>query len=281
MPTAPVPAAQSFTTNDDRAPRGACDPQPSQMDLFAAARTRPWLAKSAFSVVDQGFTALTGFVVSFFLARWLSTEMYGAYAIAFAAYLFICGFHSAIILEPMSVYGTARHSSDLRRYFRAQIAVHAVLASALSAVAALIAGVVWLIAPQSLLANSIFGAALAIPLLLLLWVARRMCYVLQHPGTALFGSVGCLVTVFAGLYALRFLQWLTPFSAFLLTALGSLLGATLILARIARVQGGAARLTAALSSAHDAPMNWREILGENWSYGRWLCGTAILYPISG
>jgi len=280
MTTAPVPAAQSLADRAERSKRGS-GAQPAAAGLFTGVRLRLWLTKSAFSVVDQGFTALAGFSVSFLLARWLSPETYGAYAIAFAAYLFICGFHNAIVLEPMSVYGTARHSSDLRRYFRMQLQVHAVLASALSAIAVLLAAVVWLLAPRSPLAGAIFGSALALPLLLLLWVTRRMCYVLQRPRIALFGSVGCFVTVLAGLYVLRYLQRLTPFSAFMLTAGGSLLGAILILVRVARRHGGAGHPAGAFAPSVGAPVSWRATLRENWSYGRWLFGTAILYPVSG
>jgi hypothetical protein len=60
-------------------------------DFLAPGRLRALGVKSAWSLVDQGLTALTGFCVTFLLARWLAPERYGAYAIAFGGYLFVSG----------------------------------------------------------------------------------------------------------------------------------------------------------------------------------------------
>jgi len=74
-------------------------------DLLTAGGLRALGVKSSWSLIDQGLTALTGFCVTFLLARWLAPEIYGAYAIAFAGYLFVTGLHNVIVLEPMSVMG--------------------------------------------------------------------------------------------------------------------------------------------------------------------------------
>jgi O-antigen/teichoic acid export membrane protein len=241
--------------------------------FLTASKLLVWGGKSACSLIDQGLTALTGFSVSFLLARWLPPETYGAYAIAFAAYLFICGFHNVIVLEPMSILGPARHSTRLTGYFRAQIAVHAVLVGILSAVVAVAGAVVWGVAPRSPLLGAIVGSALALPFLLFLWLTRRMCYVLQRPLASILGSGSCLSSTLLGLYALRHLDQLTPFSAFLLVGGGSLLGSCLVLRQV----GGSNPRNP--SSA--APLAWRATLLENWSYGRWLVGSTILYSICG
>jgi O-antigen/teichoic acid export membrane protein len=233
---------------------------------------RVWCAKSAYSLVDQGLTSLTGFCVNFLLARWMPAEVYGAYAIAFAAYLFVCGFHNIIILEPMTVMGPARHATRLSSYFRAQIAVHAALVGALSAGVALAGFVAWRFLPHNPLGGAFLGSALALPFLLFLWLTRRICYVLQRPYAAILGSGSCLSFVFLGLYVLRQFDRLSPFSAFLLVGGGSLLGSSLILRQLSR---GA---SPANSPGH---VHWQSVLRENWSYGRWLAGTAILYPLSG
>src|SRR6202047_3367150 len=135
-------AARRFTIASD-GPAG---------DLFAPGRLRALGIKSAWSLVDQGLTALTGFCITFLLARWLAPEIYGAYAIAFAAYLFVSGLHNVVILEPMSVIGPSRHAGQLREYFRAQMVVHGVLTGVCSVVVVCFALVVWLVAPTSPLA---------------------------------------------------------------------------------------------------------------------------------
>jgi O-antigen/teichoic acid export membrane protein len=244
----------------------------AQNDLFTRGKLLMWGRKSACSLIDQGLTSLTGFCLSFFLARWLAPEVYGAYAIAFAASLFVCGFHNVIVLEPMSVLGPARHAAVLGRYFRAQMVVHTVLVGISAAVAALVSVVTWIVMSQSPLAGAILGSTLALPFLLLLWLARRMCYVLQRPAYAMAGSAACLSFVLIGLYALRYLERLTPFTAFLLAGGGSLLGSLLILRQI---RGQALRVQSA------ERVRWQSILRENWCYGRWLVGSTILYSISG
>jgi O-antigen/teichoic acid export membrane protein len=144
---------------------------------------------------------------------------------------------------------------------------------------AIVAGVTWILAPNSPLAGAILGSAIAVPFLLLLWLARRMCYVLQRPRSAILGSATSLTFVLFGLYAMRYFDRVTPFLAFLLTATGSLLGATLILIQIANLSSRP--VFGGPSMASCASATWRATLRENWSYGRWLFGNAILYPISG
>ena len=244
-------------------------------ESLTAGRLRRWTAKSLHSLADHGFTSLTNFSVSFLLARWMSAEVYGAYAIAFAGYLFVCGFHNVIVLEPLSVIGPARHAAHFQTYFRVQIVVHSVLVGIFSAVIVLAGLVVWRIEPQSPLVGAIFGSALALPFLLFLWLARRMCYVMRRPLSAVLGSGSCLSLVVLGLYALRYFGRVGPFPAFLLLGAGSLAGSLLVLREL-----GIGGLNTP-RAAWGAPLAWRSILLENWSYGRWLIGTAILYPISG
>jgi len=79
-----------------------------------AARIRRLGLKSAFSLVDQGLTAAVGFGVNLALARWLPARIYGAFAVAFAGYLFVGGFttsfcssRSASSAQPVMPTGSA------------------------------------------------------------------------------------------------------------------------------------------------------------------------------
>src|SRR5882724_1257597 len=139
-------------------------------DQIGAGRLRTLGVKSAWSLVDQGLTALMGFCVTFLLARWLPAEVYGAYAIAFAGYLFVSGLHNVIVLEPMSVMGPSRHAHRLREYLRAQVAVHGVLtvAGAVGVVGAALAA--RLVAPANPLAEAAAGIGLALPFSLFLFL---------------------------------------------------------------------------------------------------------------
>src|SRR5258706_8835603 len=150
-----------------------------------AARIRRLGLKSAFSLVDQGLTAAVGFRVTLALARWLPARIYGAFAVAFAGYLFVGGFHNVLLLEPLSVLGPARHAHRLGAYFRAQIAAHVVLVRILAVLVVLAGLAVMQLSPANPLGPALARRGLALPFLLLLSPARRLSYVLHRPSTSL------------------------------------------------------------------------------------------------
>lgn len=239
--------------------------------LVASQDVRTWGMRSAASLVDQAFTSGVGLVASILLARWMSTADYGAFSVAFAAYLFLTVFHNALLLEPTSVIGPARHPHELLPYFRAQLRVHGVLVWPLTGIALIAAAILWRIVPASPLPGALAGGGLALPILLLLWLARRMCYVLQKPSIAVIGSAVYFGFSVTALLILRLMNRVTPASAFLALAVCSLLGACVIFR-----EAGLARVP---NESHPA-VSWRKALLENWRYGRWLVASALFYAIA-
>src|SRR2546423_630759 len=135
-------------------PRAAQTDQAADLQL-TTNRLRRWGVQSVLAIFDQGLTAAAGFGVNLVLARWLPAEAYGAFAVAFAGYLFVSGFHNVLLLEPLSVLGPARHADRLRLYFQAQIRVHGLLVGIL-AIAVLLAGrLVEQLAPRNPLAGAL------------------------------------------------------------------------------------------------------------------------------
>src|SRR6266404_9028945 len=193
---------------------------------ITADSLRVWGIRSALSVFDQGLTAAVGFGVNIALARWLSADAYGAFAVAFATFLFISGFHNVLLLEPLTVMGPSRHSNRLPTYFREQIVIHAILGAVLAAVVLLAAGVFWWVSPRNLmLVGALVGSGLALPFVTFLWLIRRMCYVLQRPSIALLGSGFYVVVVLSGLFLFQFFHYVSPLTAFGLMSTGSLFSA--------------------------------------------------------
>jgi hypothetical protein len=169
---------------------------------FAPARLRAWGLESTLSFVDQGLMSVAGFGVNLLLARWLAPDLYGAFTVVFAAFLFVSGFHNVLLLEPLSVMGSSRYADRLPAYFRAQIAVHGMLVGVLSLVGLLVGLILWRVTPHSPLVSAMFRSAMVLSLLL--WLARRMCYGMQRPGVAVGGSATYLFLIVAGLGALRY-----------------------------------------------------------------------------
>jgi O-antigen/teichoic acid export membrane protein len=177
-----------------------------------------------------------------------------------------------MILEPMSVLGPARYLDKLTNYLSSQIAIHAILVSLLAAPVALAGLIIWRIESASPLVGAIIGSGLAVPFLLLLWLARRICYVLRQPLIAILGSASCFAFVVVGLYALHNIGRITPFTTFVLMGAGGLLGSCLVLRRLDM---------GTQQTISDGHVAWRVVLKENWSYGRWLVGSTVLYSITG
>src|SRR5229473_1929329 len=235
--------------------------------LLTPAKLRVWGWLSAISLVDQGLTAGAGFGVNLLLARWMTPEVYGAFAVAFAGFLFVSGFHNVLLLEPMCVLGPSRYAERLPAYFRAQIYVHLALVGPLSVVALLASVILERVVPGSPLVGAVLGAGIVLPFLLLAWLARRMCYVVQRPALAVLGSGFYVTFVAAGLFVLGHYGWLGAFTVFLLMGCGSFLAAGLLVWRLGLLK----------RTPNEEPgVSWRAALGENWTYGRWLVGSAVL-----
>jgi len=237
---------------------------------LTAERLRVWGARAVFSLLDQGLFSGAGFLVNLLLARWLAPDSYGAFAVAFAAFLFTYGFHNALLLEPMSVFGPSRHGKEMSGYFRAQLMIHALMVSPLSAVGLVTGFLLWRITPGSPLVGAIIGVSLALPFILLLWLARRICYAVQRPAMAATGTAIFLAFVAAGLLGIRTSSLIRPFTAFVLMGSGGLLASALLILQLGLFKPGVDKSVAT---------SWRNVWRENWGYGRWLLGSALLSSI--
>ncbi len=246
-------------------------PLKSPAIVFTSANLRVWGKKSALSLVDQGLTSAAGFGVNIVLARLVAPEIYGAFAVAFAGFLFISGFHNVLLLEPLSVFGPSRYAGRFPQYFRSQLVIHSILVGGLSLTAILTGLVWWRLAPASPMAGAILGGGAALPSLLLLWLVRRMCYVVQRPAIAALGSGFYFGFIAAGLFVLEYFKRLGSFSAFLLMACGSLLAAGILARRLELWPSGDSSV---------AKISWRNTVRENWKYGRWLVGSVLLFSVS-
>lgn len=243
---------------------------PSALEL-TPERLWVWGIRSGLSVVDQGFTSGSGFLINLLLARWLSADVYGAFAVAFAGFLFVAGFHNVLLLEPMSVMGPAGYAKRLPAYFASQLRVHIVLVGPLSILLLLAGAVVALRTPHSPLVGALIGSGVALPLLLLHWLARRMCYIVQRPSVAAITSSFYLAFILGGLCGLRSWGALSPLTAFLLVAMASAITSLLLLREIGVLK---------TSVAGEGTPAWREVLRENYTYGRWLVGSTVLFSVS-
>jgi O-antigen/teichoic acid export membrane protein len=213
--------------------------------------------------------ATSNFVLNLLLARWLTPQDYGAFTIAFAVFLFFGAFHTALLSEPMLVFGPGRYTGRLSEYLDVLLYAHLGFAA--------LGGLLWLLASlgfglsgSRVFSLALLGLALAGAFIPFLWLMRQACYVRLEPHLAASGGVLYMALMLAGVYALSQCEWLSAVSALGVMA-GSSLAAGLLL-------GARLHIGWPLSVSHSL---FREVLGDHWGYGRWAVATEALVWIPG
>lgn len=225
---------------------------------------RPVFRQGIWAVADQGLFAVSNFLVNVMLARWLAPGDYGAFTVAYAALLLLGTAHTALLTEPMLVFGPSRYRDSRVPYLRALVEGHWMLTAAGSVLLIGAGGVAWARGGAAL-AQALTGLGVVSPLLLLPWLLRRACYVRLQASLAAAGGGIYLGAVIAGLALLGATATLS-----ISTALG-VMGAASLLA------GGWLAFRLHVGFAPGAPREVRsDALREHWTYGRWSMATLAL-----
>src|SRR5580704_2047210 len=189
-----------------------------------------WLNRGSLAILDQGLISGSNFLVSILLARWLAPDFYGAYAVAFGILVLLTLVYSALILEPMSVYGGAVYRSSLLGYVKSLLKMHAAVSLVFALLVSEGAILVSYSGRDSGLAGALLGVAIAAPCVLLLWVLRRALYLKMHSGRAAAGALLYCVLMVTGLWIFNAKSLLSPFNALLLMGAAALVASVLLIA---------------------------------------------------
>jgi len=149
-----------------------------------ASKAARWTAKAGFALTDQGLVSGSNFVISIVLARWLTAEQYGGFALVFAVFLLLSMAYQCLLLEPMAIFGAGEYGSRLRGYLKTLIGIHVVISGEIFVVLAAAAGLVRMRGTGGGLAGALAGIGIAAPCILLFWLARRACYLDARSGVA-------------------------------------------------------------------------------------------------
>jgi len=221
----------------------------------------PWAMKGGLALLDQGVFAGSNFVMSVLLARWLSPEQYGMYAVAFAVLLFLLNFHQGLMLEPMLVFGSSVYRDCLRGYVKALLLLHLGISLVMVFGLFVSAAVISKLGQASSLPGALVGVAFAAPTVLLLWLVKRTFYLKLSPAPSAIGAILYCVLNLGGLAFLYQHNRISTLSVFLLMGLGSLCTSILLLPYLA----------SRLAPSQNAPSladTWR----RHWRYGGWALG---------
>jgi O-antigen/teichoic acid export membrane protein len=225
-------------------------------------RIKRWGLKGGMSVLDQGVFSTANFILSVFLARWLPSEQFGAYAIGFTVLIFVYQFYVAFLLDPMGVLGPAHFSDNLKEYFVMHLRSHFMI-TIVAGFFFIVAAFVWM-GNQSLVRQTLFVIGGTLPLLLLPWYLRRVFYILGQPAISLLGSLVYAVSLVVLTIFLRQFNALSSASALLATAIAGLLSGAYLLSVFQ------------LRKLHSPITSFASVMIQNWKFGKWLIVSSIL-----
>ncbi|RMG89271.1 MAG: hypothetical protein D6706_21670, partial [Chloroflexi bacterium] len=226
---------------------------------------RRWAVKGGGAVLDQGLFSAANFLVNILLARWLVPKEYGAFTVALSVFYLLASLHTAVLTEPMMVFGAGKYRARLHKYFRLLMWGH----WGISAVMFFVLGAGALVLRSVPLSRALLGLAIATPFLLLLWFARRATYVELRPQWAVVGSGVNLLCLIAGLSVVYKFGRVSVFVALLTQAVAALVSSLVVIAALNLHQYG------------DQGLRFNNVLADHWSFGKWNVLSTLMYVMSG
>ncbi len=214
------------------------------------------------AIADQACVAGAGFLANVLLARWLSLEAFGSFALGWSAFLFLAALHQGAIGEPQQVFGPSRYADRLGGYLARLRRLHW---WATGGGALLLAGVAALGAARGARwAPALAGVAAMLPGTLWFWLARSAAYTAGLGRRTAFGGACYLAITIGAMVVLHATGALSPATA--LAALGGAgLAAGCALIALTRRIGPAA-----------APLPAHEVLRDHRGYAGWSILAALL-----
>lgn len=215
--------------------------------------------KGLWAIIDQSAFAISNFLLGIVLARWLSPEQYGTYVTAMTALWFVGLIHTALITEPMLVFGPSRYQHQLQVYLGHLVFVHIAFSLIMGILLFGIVAINYWILGLTEFVTVLCMIAVAGGFILFTWLMRRACYVELQARMSATSGIGYTVIILAGTYLLNLNQVLSPIFAILLTGLASLLVGIWL----------SQRMKVIYVLQHSA-LSISTVALEHWNYGRWL-----------
>jgi O-antigen/teichoic acid export membrane protein len=232
---------------------------------FIVQKLIPWVTKGGLAVVDYGLISGSNFLLGVLLARWLSPDQYGAYALAFSIFVLVAFLYQALLLEPLSVFSGTTYRDNIRGYLLTNVWIHWAISFVVCFLlgAAAVAARFWW--HSTALAVAFAGLVIATPFILIHALARRSFYLKLSPAPAAFASFFYCLLVTGGVFLGYKQGWLTSFTAYLVMGLAALVSGVIMLVQ----------LNAKLERTTTRPP-LKETWTKHWEYGKWALLTCVV-----
>jgi O-antigen/teichoic acid export membrane protein len=228
-----------------------------------------WVLKGGLSVLDLVIYSGSMFLVSVLLARWLSVEEYGIFALAMVVTTFFYQVQNSLIIEPMSVIGPSRYPQSLSRYLSKQRTFHFVIFIGIGLVIIISALIYRALGGDTQVFEILILLGLLAALLQLPWMIRRSFYVLGEPFSAVLYSLAYALVTIGVLFLFKHNGWLSTANILILLAISGLVAVGIIFSRLIQ------------NTKISTDLNNRELWKENWGFGRWMLLTGFTFVIAG
>lgn len=222
-----------------------------------------WGTKGSLALTDQALFAGAQFALNILLARWLAPAEYGAFAVAYSVFLLASAVYSAILVEPMIVFGSGRYLERRRSYLGIVLQGHWLL-TVPAGLILLGGGLLEGRLNSQPVGHALCALGLALPLILFAWLTRWAFYIELRPGCAAAGSTIYFFALLALAWGLHAGRMLTPAAAILAMGAAALLTASL---QLLSLHSRWSRTSGKLAAG--------SVASEHWSYARWALGSAL------
>jgi O-antigen/teichoic acid export membrane protein len=225
-----------------------------------------WATKGGLAILDQGLISGSNFLIGILLARWLVPAEYGAFSLAFSVFLLLSYVYQSLLSEPQAVFSGSSYRQCLRGYLKALLSIQLVVTIFGLVLLGGSAAIVYFMGEADGLAGALAGVAIASPCILFFWLLRRSYYMNLAPARAAMGAFIYFVLVVSGLIVAYKKALISPFSAYLLMAIGALATALFLLTQVKKV----------LPPDACDPPTARQAWQKHWDYGRWALGVSVV-----
>ena len=229
-------------------------------------RAARWATKGGLAILDQGLISGSNFLIGILLARWLVPAEYGAFSLAFSVFLLLSYVYQSLLSEPQAVFSGSAYRQCLRGYLKALLSIQLVVTIFGLVLLGGSATVVYFMGEADGLPGALAGVAIASPCILFFWLLRRSYYMNLAPARAAMGAFIYFVLVVSGLIVAYKKALISPFSAYLLMAIGALATGIFLLTQVKKV------LPPDACDPPSAAQAWH----KHWEYGRWALAVSVV-----
>ncbi|MBV8664426.1 MAG: hypothetical protein JO107_15140 [Hyphomicrobiales bacterium] len=225
------------------------------------------MVKAMLAILDQAVYALTNLALQMLVARSVSSEEFGAYSVGSTFFFVAALAHQTGVIEPMFVFTAQRYGRHIGAYHQRLRRAWSIGFGAAVLIVGMALACAMFIVGSPLVAKILAAFAVVSPVLLYLWLLRRMAFVLWRIDIAVLGGVTYSLTLFGAAAVVTYAGHMTGVAAVGLSGLAAV-AASLVILAVMRWPSPKSRPPA-------------DLLYQHFRYGRWAVSSeAVAWAIA-